>query len=125
MNYRIFLMASGLLMMFAVYGFVMMIGAMVGNNDAVSGNTIISLIFTVLTLVMFRLGMSQRKKAHALFQSVIDREIADHGYIDALRFSQGAGVSLDDARDILNRRATSNRWMITELDGYNAEYRPS
>jgi len=112
-------------MMFAVYGFVMMIGAMVGNNDAVSGNTIISLIFTVLTLVMFRLGMSQRKKAHALFQSVIDREWADHGYIDALRFSQGAGVSLDDARDILNRRASSNRWTITELDGYNAEYRPS
>lgn len=112
-------------MMFAVYGFVMMIGAMVGNNDAVTGNTIISMIFTVLTIVVFRLGMSQRKKAHALFQSVIDRELAEHGYIDAVRFAQGAGITLDDARDVLNRRAAANRWLITEREGYNAEYRKS
>jgi len=124
MNYRIILMGSGLLMMFAVYGFVMMIGAMVGNNDAVTGNAIMAMIFTVLTLTAFRVGMAKRKKAQKLFDDVITAEMDQHGAVDAQRFATACGVSLDDARDILDRRLYSKGWDCIELEGYNALYTP-
>ena len=123
MNYRIILMGAGLLMMFAVYGAVMMIGAIVGENDAVYGNGAMALAFTILSGAALAVGMNKRGKAQMLVNQVIDAEMSSHGYVDALRFSQGAGVSLDDARDILNRKATEQGWSCVELDGYNAEYR--
>ena len=124
MNYRVILMGSGLLLMFAVYGFVMMIGAMVGRNDAVTGNAIMAMIFTVLTLTAFRVGMAKRKKAHQLYANVIEAELDEHGAVDAQRFAAACGVTLDDARDILDRRLYSKGWDCVELDGYNAVYTP-
>ncbi len=125
MNYRIILIGSGLLMMFAVYGAVMLMGAYVGDTDAMSGNAIMTLIFTVLTLTALRIGLSQRKRAHQIFERVITEEFDSHGYLDAVRFSQGAGISLDDARDILDKWAPERKWSRVELSGYNAEYRRS
>lgn len=124
MSYRVILMASGLLMMFAVYGFVMMIGAMVGRNDAVTGNAILALVFTVLTLTALRVGLSKRKQAQRLYANVIDAEMDEHGAVDAQRFATACGVTLDDARDILDRRLYSKGWNCVELDGYNAIYTP-
>jgi len=124
MNYRVILMGSGLLLMFAVYGAVMMIGAMVGRNDAVTGNAIMAMIFTVLTLTAFRVGMAKRKKAQQLYANVIEAELDEHGAVDAQRFATACGVSLDDARDILDRRLYSKGWDCVELDGYNALYTP-
>jgi type IV secretory pathway TrbD component len=47
MMHRLILMLSGLLMMFAIFGLVMWIGAEVGeNDDAASGNMILFLIMT-------------------------------------------------------------------------------
>ena len=116
-------MCAGLLMMFAVYGMVMMIGAIVGENDAVFGNALMTLVFTALTVAAFSIGMAQRKRAHQLFSTVIENELSTHGYVDAIRFSKGAGVTLDDARDILDRMARHRGWHRTELTEYNAEYR--
>ena len=124
MNYRIILMGSGLLMMFAVYAFVMMIGALVGNNDSATGNGIMALTFTLLTLTAFRVGMSRRKQAQKLFDDVITAEMDEHGAVDAQRFATACGVSLDDARDILDRRLYSKGWDCIELEGYNAIYTP-
>ena len=124
MNYRIILMGSGLLMMFAVYGFVMMIGAIVGGNDAVLGNGILAGIFTVLTLIMLRVGLMQRKKAGRLFENIIAAELDEYGSVDAQRFATACGVSLDDARDVLDRMLYSKGWDCLELDGYNAMYTP-
>lgn len=123
MNYRVILMGSGLLMMFAVYGLVMMIGAMVGEDDAATGNAIMALIFTTFSVTALRVGLSQRRKAHVRIDSVINDEFDTHGYVDALRFSKGAGVSLDDARDILDKKYVQHGWKRTELASYNAEYR--
>ena len=111
-------------MMFAVYSFVMVIGAYMGSNDAITGNTLMALSFTALTLAVFRTGMHYRKKAHAVFQDVINKELAEHGCVDAHRFSEKSGVSLDDARDILHRHGAIHGWTVTELEGYNAIYRP-
>ena len=124
MNYRILLMGSGLLMMFAVYGLVMTIGALVGSNDAVTGNAIMAMTFTVLTLIVFRVGMAKRKKAQQLFDNVIAAEVDVYGAVDAQRFAAACGVSVDDARDILDRRLYSKGWNCVELEGYNAVYTP-
>jgi hypothetical protein len=124
MNYRIILMGSGLLMMFAVYGFVMMIGAIVGGNDAVMGNGILAGTFTILTLIMLRIGLYQRKKAGRLFENIIAAELDEHGSVDAQRFATACGVTLDDARDVLDRMLYRKGWDCLELDGYNAMYTP-
>ena len=123
MNHRIILMGTALLMMFAVYGYIMMIGAIVGDNDAVFGNALMGSVFLVLAIVTFNIGMAQRRRAHERIEDVVDKEMREHGYIDAERFAEGAGVSLDDARDILDRLGRKNNWKRTELTGYNAEYR--
>jgi hypothetical protein len=126
MNYRIILMASGLLGMFAVYGGIMWIGAVVGESeDAITGNAIMTGIFTTLMITAIRVGLSQRAKARKRFEAVVEQEFTDHGYVDAIRFSQGAGISLDDARDWLDKRYIPNGWTRVEKSGYNAEYRRS
>jgi NhaP-type Na+/H+ or K+/H+ antiporter len=126
MNYRIILISSGLLGMFAVYGAIMLMGAVVGESeDTITGNLIMTVIFTFLTLTALYVGLSQRKRAHKLFSGVIDKEFSEHGYLDAVRFSQGAGISLDDARDFLDSRYLAERWSRIELPAYNAEYRKS
>jgi hypothetical protein len=124
MNYRVILMGSGLLLMFSVYGFIMTIGAMVDDSDAVTGNFLMGAIFGVFTLTALQIGMRLRKKAHKIFAEVIARELDEQGFVEAVRFSEGVGVSLDDAREILNHRMSENNWSCTELKGYNAEYRP-
>lgn len=124
MNYRIILIASGLLGMFAVYGGIMWIGAVVGESeDAITGNAIMTGIFTTLTLTAIRVGLSQRAKSRKRFDALIEQEFAQHGFVDAIRFSQGAGISLDDARDLLDKRYAALGWTRVELQGYNAEYR--
>ena len=75
MNHRIILMVSGLLMMFSVYGFIMMIGAYVGEDDAYIGNGIMALIFTALTLIALQVGLSKRKKARVLINDTISKEL--------------------------------------------------
>ena len=102
----------------------MMIGAMQGSNDAVAGNFMMGAIFMVFTLVALQIGMKQRKRAHAVYEQVIAAQLDEQGFVEAESFSQGAGVSLDDAREILNHRMSENDWACTELEGYNAEYHP-
>lgn len=110
--------------MFSVYGYVMMIGAIVGESDAFFGNLMMGSIFAVLTLVMLQVGLHGRKKAHKKFDVIISSELQDHGHIDAERFAQTANISLDDARDILAKVAETRNWACTELGGYNAQYVP-
>lgn len=125
MNYRIILLGSGLLMMFSVYGYVMMVGAIVGESDAVVGNFTMGTIFLVLTIVALQVGLRGRRTAHRRFEEVIASELTEFGLINAERFATALNVSLDDARDILAKKAQERNWSCTELGGYNAEYRPN
>ena len=110
-------------MMFAVYGLMMMIGALVGSTDAWIGNMGIGLAFTVFSALLLAAGMRKRKKAHVMYERVIESEFRDHGYVEAQRFSQAAQVSMDEARDLLDKHMRIHHWIRTELPGYNAEYR--
>jgi len=123
MNYRILLMMSGLMMNFAVFGLIMTIGAVVGDSDQWWGNLAIGLFFTAISATFLRIGMRRRKQAHAVFDAAINEELTTHGYVEAQRFANIAKVTLDDARDILDKKIQRYNWKRTELPGYNAEYR--
>lgn len=111
-------------MMFAVYGYIMMIGAMVGENDAVFGNAMMGSVFAVLMLVVFKLAMQRRKKAHILFNSTISNMLTADGFIEATNFATTTGVSVDDARDILDKQMVEHHWSREEKSQYNALYFP-
>lgn len=117
-------MMSGLLMMFSVYGYIMMVGAIVGENDAVFGNAVMGTVCAVLTLVVFQIAMRQRKKAHMLFNSTIQRMLGADGFVEAVGFATATGVSVDDARDILDKLMIERHWRREEMPQYNAMYFP-
>ncbi len=122
MTYRILLIVSGLTMMFAVYGLVMTIGALVDESDAWIGNLTLGGTFTVISASCVTIGMMMRKKVQKRLDQEIDREFLDLGYVEASLFAKEAGVSLDDARDQLDRRMRDLGWKRTELESYNARY---
>jgi divalent metal cation (Fe/Co/Zn/Cd) transporter len=122
MNYRIILMMSGLLMMFSVYGYIMMIGAIVGENDAVFGNAVMGTVFAVLTFSVFQFAMRKRKQAHRLFAETIESMMKTDGCVEASNFASVIGVSIDDARDILDKQMIMQHWRREEKSEYNALY---
>jgi hypothetical protein len=122
MTYRILLMASGLLMMFAVYGLVMTIGALVDDSDAWIGNFSIGATFTILAVAAVSAGIVLRRKVQARLEAEINRQFEQFGYVDASLFATCAKVTMDDARDQLDRRAREGGWLRRELEQYNAHY---
>lgn len=111
--------------MFAVYGLIMTVGAFSDENDIWISNFIIGGSFTILTITVFTIGMIMRKKAHVRLEAEIERLFTETGHIEAAAFAKGAGVSMDDARDQLDRRMRERGWHRTELERYNAIYRKS
>ena len=119
-------MLSGLLMMFAIVGYVLWIGADVGENeDAARGNMIMSLIMTVATLTALRVGLSMRKKMNERIEAAITGQFGTRGFVEATTLAAEVKISLDDARDVLDKRCTTRGWKRTELEEYNARYFPS
>ncbi len=126
MTHRLILMLSGLLMMFAIFGMIMWIGATVGENEsAATGNMILTLIMTVFTLTALQAGLSMRKKANARIETSIEAQFATRGFVEAATLAAEIGISMDDARDVLDKRAARRLWKRTELEQYNARYFPT
>ncbi|MBK6759669.1 MAG: hypothetical protein IPG73_03015 [Ignavibacteria bacterium] len=125
MMHRLILMLSGLLMMFAIFGLVMWIGAEVGENDeAATGNMILCLIMTTLTLAALKTGLWMRSRMNKRMEEVITSLVAREGHIDATSFAAEMKISMDDARDVLDKRARKRNWKRAELEHYNARYFP-
>lgn len=123
MTYRILLAMSGILMMFAVFSLVMLIGAYIDPLKAnVSGITIMSMVTTIATLVVLRVGLAQRKRMHTRFDAAVSEQVRLHGYVDAEEFAAAAQISLDSAREVLDTMARHRGWKRTEHAGYNAHY---
>lgn len=125
MTHRILLMVSGLFMMFAIYGYIMMIGSLVDESDAWFGNMVLGSICATIMLSVFLTGMIMRKSARQRIEAEIDKQFRENGFLEATTFATNAGVSLDDARDQLDRRMVERGWSRVELEQYNAVYRPS
>lgn len=124
MIYRLVLIASGLLMMFFIFGLVMFIGSLSGDtiSDSAMGNAILTGVFLFLTLVVLRIGLGMRKSMHRKFESAIADMSATNGHIDAVNFADTVGITLDSARDVLDAMARKRHWRREELTGYNARY---
>lgn len=122
MNYRILLMVSGFFMMFTIFGYVMTVGALVDESDVWIGNFILGSICFILTLGAFVTGLRLRKQVHKQVNMLIEQLFAEHGHVEAVVFAKGAQVSLDDARDMLDRRMHIHGWKRTEMLQYNALY---
>lgn len=112
-------------MMFAIFGLVMWIGAEVGeNDDAATGNMILCLIMTTLTLAALKTGLWMRSRMNSRMDEVINSLVAREGHIDAKSFAAEMEISMDDARDVLDKRARKRNWKRAELEQYNARYFP-
>ncbi len=112
-------------MMFAIYGYIMMIGSLVDESDAWFGNMVLGSICATIMLSVFLTGMIMRKSARQRIEAEIDKQFRENGFLEATTFATNAGVSLDDARDQLDRRMVERGWSRVELEQYNAVYRPS
>jgi len=123
MTYRILLIMSGILMMFAVFSIVMLVGA---YNDplkaTVDGIWILSGICTVLTVTVFIIGLRQRSVMLARFEAEVQTQVSTNGQIDARTFADAVGITLDSAREVLDTMARHRGWHRTEEAGYNAVY---
>jgi len=118
-------MFSGLLMMFALFGAVMMLGGLVNDAESWTGNSILSGIFTILALVVFRIAMSVRKKNHVRINAEIDRQMSELGYVEAALIADRLKMTVDETRDMLDMAGRHRRWRRDEMPEYNARYFPT
>lgn len=123
MTHRLVLMLSAFLMMFAIFGLVMWIGANAGDNDeAAFGNMILCLTMTASCLVALFAGLRMRSRASIRIESAISHLFGSVGFVEATAFATELKISLDDARDVLDARSRIHSWRRVELEKYNARY---
>ncbi len=123
MMHRLVLMLSAILMMFAIFGLVMWIGALEGDNEkAAYGNMMLCFVMSVLMVVTLVIGMRMRSAMNKRAEAALTELFAEHGHVQASVFAERLGVSLDDARDMLDKRARDRMWLRTEYSHYDARY---
>lgn len=109
--------------MFAIFGLVMWIGALEGDNEkAAFGNMMLCFVMSLFMVVSLVIGMRMRTAMNARVESTLTEMFAKDGHVQATVFAERLGVSLDDARDILDKRARDRRWLRTEYAHYDARY---
>lgn len=101
----------------------MTVGSLVDESDAWIGNLILGGFCVTVMLSTFIAGMMLRKKVRVKIEAEIENLFTTHGELEATIFAKNAGVSLDDARDQLDRRMKERGWHRTELPQYNAIYK--
>lgn len=123
MSHRLVLMLSAIFMMFAVFGFVFAMGAFIGDNDDIGiGNLWLGFTMITTSAIVLVIGMRLKKQADARIETVITGLLAEYSYIEATRFAERLGITVDDARDVLDKRARTHNWRRLELEQYNAKY---
>lgn len=123
MMHRLVLMLSAILMMFAIFGLVMWIGALEGDNEkAAFGNMMLCFVMSFFMLVTLVIGMRMRTAMNTRAEAVLAEMFAQDGHVQAATFAERLGVSLDDARDMLDKRARDRQWLRTEYAHYDARY---
>ncbi|MFN4985975.1 MAG: hypothetical protein ACK5BQ_06750 [Ignavibacteria bacterium] len=123
MSHRLVLMLSAVFMMFAVFGFVFAYGAFIGDNDDIAwGNLGLGVTMITTSAVILLWGLSLKKKADVRVNATIADLLAKHACIEATEFAKDLGITVDDARDMLDTRAREQNWRRLELENYNAKY---
>ena len=123
MTHRLVLMLSAILMMFAIFGLVMWIGAIEGENEkAAFGNMMLCFVMSVLMTITLIVGMRMRASMNLRIENLVTEMFQREGSIQATSFAERMGVSLDDARDVLDKRSRDRGWLRTEFAQYDARY---
>lgn len=123
MIHRLILMLSALFLMFAVFGFVFSYGAYRGDNDDVGmGNLVMGLIMLGASVFTLLTGLRLQRRFDARIDAAISALCGTSNSFDALSFANALNITVDDARDILGKRAQAAGWRCEELEGYNARY---
>ncbi len=123
MSHRLVLMLSAIFMMFAVFGFVFAYGAFVGDNDDIAwGNLWLGVTMITTSAIVLLVGLRLKKHEDARMDGVIADLLSKESCIEASRFAECLNISVDDARDVLDKRARANNWRRLELEHYNAKY---
>lgn len=123
MTHRLVLMLSAILMMFAIFGLVMWIGAIEGENEkAAFGNMMLCFVMSVLMTITLIVGMRMRASMNLRIENLVTEMFQREGSIQATSFAERMGISLDDARDVLDKRSRDRGWLRTEFAQYDARY---
>jgi hypothetical protein len=116
-------MLSAILMMFAIFGLVMWIGAIEGENEkAAFGNMMLCFVMSVLMTITLIVGMRMRASMNLRIENLVTEMFQREGSIQATSFAERMGISLDDARDVLDKRSRDRGWLRTEFAQYDARY---
>ena len=123
MTHRLVLMLSAILMMFAIFGLVMWIGAIEGENEkAAFGNMMLCFVMSVLMTITLIVGMRMRASMNLRIENLVTEMFQREGFVQATSFAERMGISLDDARDVLDKRSRDRGWLRTEFAQYDARY---
>jgi hypothetical protein len=123
MTHRLVLMLSAILMMFAIFGLVMWIGAIEGENEkAAYGNMMLCFVMSVLMIITLIVGMRMRASMNLRIENLLTEMFQREGSVQATSFAERMGISLDDARDVLDKRSRDRGWLRTEYAQYDARY---
>jgi hypothetical protein len=123
MIHRLVLMLSALFLMFAVFGFVFALGADIGDNDDVAkGNLWLGFVMIGASAATLLAGLRLQRKFDARVDEIVSTLSASSGTFEAEQFATALNISVDDARDVLGKRASAQSWRYEELGSYNARY---
>ena len=123
MLHRLILMLSALFLMFAVFGFVFSYGAYRGDNfDVAMGNLVLGLVMIGASVATLLVGLRLQRKFDARVDEIISTLSAATGTFEAEQFATALNITVDDARDVLGKRASAQSWKYEELGSYNARY---
>lgn len=123
MLHRLVLAATGLMMMFTVFGGVMFIGSFGEiHAETAIGNGILTTILLVVTVTMLIVGMRMRSAFNTRLHTTIQEMFSTSAAIEASDFATRTHISLDSAREFLDKQAALHGWDRVESAGYNARY---
>lgn len=123
MTHRLVLMLSAILMMFAIFGLVMWIGAIEGDNESAAfGNMMLGFVMSTLMIITLIVGMRMRARMNLRIENLLTELFQRDGSVQAASFAERMGISLDDARDVLDKRSRDRGWLRTEFAHYDAQY---
>lgn len=123
MTHRLVLMLSAILMMFAIFGLVMWIGAIEGENEkAAYGNMMLCFVMSALMIITLIVGIRMRASMNLRIENLLTEMFQREGSVQATSFAERMGISLDNARDVLDKRSRDRGWLRTEYAQYDARY---
>lgn len=123
MTHRLVLMLSAIFLMFAVFGFIFALGADIGDNDEIAaGNLALGLLMISASLITLLVGMRMQRRFDARVDATINLLGQATGSFEAADFAHALTISVDDARDVLEKKSQRAGWTCEELDQYNARY---